>query len=94
MRFNYIGFFDIRTLQKGYRYASADKLSNLVVEESKVTADVDGSRNYSVELHFGDKVLKSTKCNCPLENGRCKHAAAILLYLDELELIKMQQKKS
>lgn len=94
MRFNYIGFFDIRTLEKAYRYANLKKISKLIVEESKITADVDGSRNYSVELLFEDKVLQSTTCNCPLENGKCKHAAAILLYLDEIELIRMEQKKS
>jgi uncharacterized Zn finger protein len=94
MRVNYIGFFDIRTLQKGYRYATPDKISNLKISDSLITADVNGSRNYKVELNFEDKILKSSTCNCPLENGKCKHAAAIVLYLDELELKRMTQKKS
>lgn len=90
MRFNYQGFFDISTLTRAYRYANDKKIQELSIEENNITAKVDGSRLYDVQLHFEEGKLISTSCNCPLENGRCKHAAAILIYMDELEIAKMQ----
>lgn len=93
MRYNYQGFFDINTLTKAYRYANEKHISKLSLAAEQVTADVDGSRLYSVDMTFSEGILQVAKCNCPLENGRCKHAAAILIFLDEKEIEKMQLKK-
>ncbi len=93
MRVNYIGFFDLNTLQKGYRYATDEKITNLTFQDDLITANVKGSRNFQVRLNLEDKHLKSSTCNCPLQTGCCKHAAAIVLYLDEQELLKMTGSK-
>ncbi len=93
MRYRYQGFFDLTTLTRAYRYANDKHIQNLELQEDKISALVNGSRDYLVEMSFESGTLKSAKCNCPLENGRCKHAAAILIYLDEKEIEKMQRKK-
>ncbi len=91
-RYNYIGFFDINTLSKAHRYATKEAILKLELNENKITGLVKGSRDYTVHMEFDKGILMKAQCNCPLENGKCKHAAAILVYLDELELSKMQRR--
>ena len=90
MRYSYQGFFDLPTLTRAYRYANEKRISELVLDKDNVSAMVDGSRNYGVSMQFEDGKLIRATCNCPLENGKCKHAAAILIYLDEQEIKKME----
>jgi len=94
MKYNYIGFFDIPTLERAYRYADDKHIHKLELSEDKITALVNGSRDYDVTMTFEERRLKTATCNCPLENGKCKHAAAILIYLDEKQIEKMQKRST
>ncbi|MFW5416783.1 SWIM zinc finger family protein [Nocardiopsis sp. CNT-189] len=67
--------------ERGRRYHSQGRARSLRLSPGRVTALVEGTRPYRVELVWG-RGLPATVCSCPLgQDGAdwCKHAVAVAL---------------
>lgn len=59
--------------------ASDISISNLQVEEDRITASAIGSEVYSITIEFKGDEVKKTNCSCPYNfAGVCKHTVATL----------------
>ncbi|WP_025698143.1 hypothetical protein, partial [Paenibacillus forsythiae] len=70
-------YFDDLTLKRGFQYYKQRRVSGLTAPSpGLVSAFVDGTKRYSVEIVLG--ALSIGGCNCPVA-GPCKHMAAVLM---------------
>ncbi|MNM25243.1 hypothetical protein D3C81_356860 [compost metagenome] len=70
-------YFDDLTLKRGFQYYKQGRVSSLQSPSAGLlTAFVDGSERYSVEMVLGAFSISS--CSCPVL-GPCKHMAAVLM---------------
>lgn len=69
---------------RGYDYFLDSRVTLTSEIGSDVSAVVDGSKNYQVNLHFSKNgTLLVAQCSCPYKMGFCKHEAAVLFALNE-----------
>ncbi|MBY9080161.1 hypothetical protein KIH86_26615 [Paenibacillus sp. HN-1] len=70
-------YFDDLTLKRGFQYYKQGRVSSLQSPSAGLlTAFVDGSERYSIEMVLGAFSISS--CSCPVL-GPCKHMAAVLM---------------
>ena len=69
---------------KGYAYFREDRVSGVKLEQTIVTAKVNGTKLYKVTLQFnGELFPEKTHCECAkLGPMACKHIAAVLFNLN------------
>lgn len=91
MSLEYNHLFSQTMLTRAYAYADDNHITNLSIKENHIVAQVKGQSLYDVEINHVEKKVTTCQCSCPYENGYCKHAAAVLLYLDEQQLKYMQK---
>lgn len=65
-------------IRRGLDYLNRGNVYNVVINDAKVQATVQGTYRYLVNIYL-DKFHLST-CSCPVHKG-CKHIAATFLYL-------------
>ncbi len=66
------------TAQTRQRATEVD-ISNLQIEDDKITASAYGTEVYSLTIEFKGDAVKKTKCSCPYNfAGVCKHTVATL----------------
>ena len=59
--------------------ATAVNITNLQIDNEKITASAFGTEVYSIVVEFKEDVVKKTKCSCPYNfAGVCKHTVATL----------------
>lgn len=84
-------WFDRPTLSRGQDYADRGAVSKLTHNDRSISAEVDGSEPYEVEIQLGQpqwiagqfQVSElSSECTCPVGDA-CKHAAAALFVYEE-----------
>jgi len=65
---------------RGLAYYNQGRVGPLLIEHSRITAQVTGSREYSVVLHHTAKLFEG-QCNCPASDNFdfCKHCVAVAL---------------
>ncbi|MCK5767251.1 MAG: SWIM zinc finger family protein [Candidatus Atribacteria bacterium] len=80
---------DIRKLctetsfQRGLEYFRMGNVTDLEQFGNKITATVEGTRDYTVTIRADKKTIKTT-CNCPYDwGGYCKHIVATIIALSE-----------
>ena len=83
--------FISKMITRGRNYWRAGAVKNLHCMQEKITADVEGTRLYQVEILLADDTVESMSCTCPFakEGASCKHMAAVLFaatHLPETEL--------
>lgn len=83
--------FISKMITRGRNYWRAGAVKNLHCMQEKITADVEGTRLYQVEILLTDDTVESMSCTCPFakEGASCKHMAAVLFaatHLPETEL--------
>lgn len=80
--------FSSTIVRRGEDYFRKGNVLSLDIDEQRVVAKVQGSRNapYRVELRFSKKgkSLLSASCSCPCYDD-CKHIVAVLFALEEKE---------
>ena len=80
-------------LQRGRLYFQNGNVENIEEAEDKTwRAEVTGSDLYSVEVILkGNKEITGYSCDCPYDEGICKHTVAVLFAL--VEILKKQKNK-
>jgi len=68
---------------RGLEYFQMGNVTNLEQFGNKITATVEGTRNYTVTIRTYKKTITAT-CTCPYDwGGYCKHIVATLIALSE-----------
>ncbi|NGM84992.1 hypothetical protein G5B47_21560 [Paenibacillus sp. 7124] len=76
-------YFDDLALKRGFQYYKQKRVIGLkAVPPGLVTAFVDGTERYSVEIVLG--AISISSCSCPVP-GPCKHMAAVLMNFAETQ---------
>ena len=72
--------FDDRILARGRNYWKDGAVHDLEADDERITALVDGTEEYEVEIELDDDSIRDLSCTCPYaEDGTpCKHMAAVL----------------
>lgn len=91
--YDFEDYFDSLILSRGKSYYQENRILDIWFQDDLVTAYVDGSEIYRIELRANDKELNNFYCSCPYsENGEhmCKHIAAVLYYLEENDIPELE----
>lgn len=99
--YDFEDYFESHILSRGESYYRENRILDIWCQNNLITAYIDGSEIYKVELKVDDKEILNSYCSCPYsEDGEfmCKHIAAILYYLrenkiPELEILDKKQPK-
>lgn len=108
MNKNWTSLFQNHILERGFAYFCDEAVENLKITEKTVSATVEGTEDYEVEIDLNHGMVENMSCTCPYaEDGKyCKHMAAVLYAWDEnkegrepakvltLKAAKSQQEKS
>lgn len=83
--------FISKMITRGRDYWRAGAVKKLHCTQEKITADVEGTRLYRVEITLADDAVATLSCTCLFakEGANCKHMAAVLFaatHLPESEL--------
>ena len=74
-------------LERGYSYFSNEHIISLNEDEPGMWyAVVSGNENYNVTIEIKKNSIKSWECDCPFEGTLCKHVAAVLYAIKEINL--------
>lgn len=78
--------FTPHVLFRGKRYYEDGRVSKIVQYGDKITAHVDGTEDYYVEIELPGGVPNSWLCTCPYAmKAPCKHMAALMFAIEEGE---------
>ena len=74
-------------LERGKTYHQMGRVHQLKHRGKEVTARVDGTELYHVAIRFDGGIPVSAACDCPnaADGYLCKHTAAVLFALEDLE---------
>lgn len=88
-------FFEDQILKRGYDYYRSGTVLELIVEEEKITAVVDGTEEYDVSILLENGTIDTMECSCPYaaDGNNCKHMVAVL-FAAEKEPIAAQHSAS
>lgn len=73
-------YFQPHILERGREYYREDRVTELSDRDGNITACVEGSELYGVEIEYSGKDILFMSCDCPYAEGgeNCKHMAAVL----------------
>lgn len=73
-------YFQPHILERGRKYYREGRVVELSDRDSNITACVEGSEPYGVEIEYSGKDIEYMSCDCPYAEGgdNCKHMAAVL----------------
>lgn len=79
-RLSWKKYFRPHILERGENYAHEGQVTDLSDSNGKISAEVEGSETYDVEIEYAGNKILSMYCSCPYaESGEsCKHMAAVL----------------
>ena len=85
MNKNWTSLFQKHILERGFAYFCNEAVENLEITEKAVSATVEGTEEYEVEINLDQGMVGDMSCTCPYaEDGKyCKHMAAVLYAWDE-----------
>ena len=70
-------------LARGRKYYEEGRVSQLIQYENRITAHVDGTEDYRVEIDLPGGMPDNWRCTCPYAaQGDCKHKAAVLFAVE------------
>lgn len=73
-------------LARGKSYFEKGLVRALAQDNNRITARVDGTEEYFVEIYLPGGAAADWSCSCPYaDHGSCKHAAAVLFAVEEGE---------
>ena len=85
------------TYNRGVRYYSSKAIKSISKSKSRehYRAIVQGKSNYTVDIDLTNPENIEYKCNCPGSRkhpGACKHAVAVMLFINDYSDRRKQQK--
>lgn len=87
-------YFESHVLSRGKSYYMENRILDIWCQDNLITAYIDGSEIYKVELKADNKELLNSYCSCPYsEDGEfmCKHIAAVLYHLKENKIPELEK---
>ena len=91
--YDFADYFESHILSRGKNYYRENRILDIWCQDDLITAYIDGSEIYRIELKANDEGLNNFYCSCPYsEDGEymCKHIAAVLYYLEENEIPELE----
>ncbi len=91
--YDFEDYFESHILSRGESYYRENRILDIWHQDNLITAYIDGSEIYRVELKVDDKEILNSYCSCPYsEDGEfmCKHIAAILYHLKENKIPELE----
>lgn len=87
---NWQELFSDRIYERGLAYYEDEAVHDIERTKNKITAAVDGSDTYTVTLYVKDDAVYNMTCTCPYaaKGENCKHMAAVLLALEDGQLLQ------
>ena len=92
--YNFEDDFDSHILSRGESYYKENRILDIWCQDNLITAYIDGSEIYRIELNADDKEILNSYCSCPYsEDGEfmCKHIAAVLYHLKENKIPELEK---
>ena len=86
-------YFESHILFRGENYYRENRILDIWCQDNSITAYVDGSEIYRVELKINDNEILNSYCSCPYSGDgefMCKHIAAVLYCLRENEIPELE----
>lgn len=79
--------FQKHILERGLGYYEMGLVYDIERTEGRISATVEGTEDYTVEIEFNDEEILQMYCDCPYaDSGKyCKHMAAVLFAVEENE---------
>ena len=76
--------FEDRILERGEKYWRQGRVRGLLDQGDIITATVQGTEDYDVEIVLTDGMFDDADCTCPYadDGNACKHMAAVLFALE------------
>ena len=73
-------YFQPHIIERGREYYREGRVAEISDRDGNITACVEGSEPYGVEIEYSGKDIEYMSCNCPYAEGgdNCKHMAAVL----------------
>ena len=86
--------FESAILDRGWGYYEEGRVVSLKWMGDKVSAVVQGTTDYDVEITFDGDTIIDLDCDCPyaVDGSLCKHMAAVLYALED-EPLRLRPKK-
>ncbi len=80
--------FSQQILRRGQEYFRKNKVRSLIKDGDVYYATVEGTEEYSVEIHTAHDTVTEMLCSCPYAegNGHCRHMAAALFEISARDL--------
>lgn len=91
--YDFEDYFDYTILSRGKSYYKENRILDIWGQDNLITAYIDGSEIYRVELKVNDKEILNSYCSCPYSEGgefMCKHIAAVLYHLRENKIPELE----
>lgn len=91
--YNFEDDFESHILSRGESYYRENRILDIWHQDNLITAYIDGSEIYRIELKVDDKEILNSYCSCPYsEDGKfmCKHIAAVLYHLKENKIPELE----
>lgn len=81
-------YFQPHILERGREYYREGRVTELSDRDGNITACVEGSEPYGVEIEYSGKNIEYMSCDCPYAEGgeNCKHMAAVLFAWEAEEI--------
>ena len=92
--YDFEDYFESHILSRGESYYRENRILDIWHQDNLITAYIDGSEIYRVELKADDKEILNSYCSCPYsEDGEfmCKHIAAVLYHLRENKIPELEK---
>ncbi len=91
---NWRSCFGKKVLERARAYWKNGSVRDLEVYDGKITASVDGTEEYDVEIIPKIELLSSWSCTCPYaaDGNLCKHMAAVLFAWENGEAVQIKQR--
>ena len=65
---NWERLFAMRILERGANYCFGHSVKHLNITDDQITADVEGTETYHVEIELGKEKIIDMHCSCPYTN--------------------------
>ncbi len=87
--------FESAILDRGWGYYEEERVVSLKRRGDKVSAVVQGTADYDVEITFDGDMITDLDCDCPyaVDGNLCKHMAAVLYALEDEPLASVSAPK-
>jgi len=84
---NWKQYFENKILKRGYNYYLGELISEYNNDGKNITAIVEGTEPYDVEIQVENNNPVEMECSCPyaLDGEYCKHMAAVLYFWENID---------